>query len=237
MPSSIDIFFIILLIIIISIQLGLNIATKLPNSNCKAEKFIVSDAQDFHNYEKHRDDTIKEPNTFDYEKIDTPLEKDKIDYDDDKDERNFYIGMTYDFKPIQAKKKRDEKDKKLYFSSADFGWEAPRQIVSCANSSISQQFMGGEKSLMPNQIDCTRPNKLTAENYYKVHHKIPVIPLEDQAVRGYNYMDFSNWVEPSKIDYRILSQSTKGLPLSEKYKNIPVGFEYGFHNTPAVRMP
>ena len=125
----------------------------------------------------------------------------------------------------------------MYVTSADFGWEPPRQIVSCANSSISQQFKSGKKSLLPYQIDCTRANKLTAENYYKIHHKIPIIPIEDDLVLGHNYMDFSSWVEPSKLDFRILSQSTKGLPLSEKYKTIPVGSNYGFHNTPAMPMP
>ena len=134
------------------------------------------------------------------------MEKDKVDYDHDKDEKDFYVGMTYDFKPIRASKRKDERNKKLYVSSLDFGWESPRQYVSCANSSIAQQFKTGEKSLMPYQIDCTRPNRITAENYYKTHYKAQVIPIEDERVRGHNYMEYSSWVQPSKIDFRILSQ-------------------------------
>jgi hypothetical protein len=202
------------------------------------EKFIVADANDFHNYDKHKKEALKESNTFDDEKIDNPLEKDKVDYDVDKDDKDFYIGMQYDFKPKKgtAAKKKDKKDKKLYFSNADFGWESPKQTVSCANSSISQQYKTGDKSLKPYQIDCNKPNLLTAENYWKTEHKIPIIPLEDHMVLGANYMDYTNWVEPTKIDFRLLSQTTKGLPENERHKSIPVGFSYGFHNTPAMRM-
>ena len=201
------------------------------------ENFIVSDAQDFHNYKDHRKKTEKEINIFNHEKIDIPLDKDKVDYDKDKDDRDFYTGIQYDFRPRKAKKDNDERKKKAYVSDVDFGWEVPRQVVSCANSSISQQFKTGKKSLMPFQIDCRRPNKLTAENYYKTHYKAQIIPIEDHLVRGHNYLNYTNWVEPTKIDYRILSQSTKGLPNRESAKHIPVGWNYGFHNTPAMTMP
>ena len=227
MITIIDAFFIIILLITINILIN----------QYSVEKFIVADANDFLNYDKHKSRAEKEFNTFDYEKIDIPSNKDKVDYDRDKDDKDFYTGIQYDFKPIQAKKTVDERKRKAYVSDVDFGWEAPRQTVSCANASISQRYKTGVKSLRPFQISCTRPNKLTAENYYRTHYNAQIIPIEDHLVRGSNYLDYSNWVEPSKIDFRILSQTTKGLPESDSVRNIPTGWNYGFHNTPAMRMP
>lgn len=221
----------IFLIIIISISIG------LFYKNSTIDQFTVSDANDFNNYQERKSKILKEKNTFDLERIDTPMDEDKVDYDRDKNDDDYYIGLQYDFRPRKAKREYMERKKKAYVSDVDFGWESPRQVVSCANSSISQQFKTGKKSLMPFQIDCTQPNKLTAENYFKTHYKAQVIPIEDHHVRGYNYLSFSDKIEPSKIDYRILSQSTKGLPNRDVAKNIPVGWNYGFHNTPAMSMP
>ena len=93
---------------------------------------------------------------------------------------------------------------------------------------------------MPNQIGCGHPNKLTAENYYKTHYKIPVIPIEDYKIKGFNYGDYSDYPTPYQVrQMRILSQNTKGLPADQaKNKNIPTGYNYAFHhNTPVLPMP
>lgn len=194
------------------------------------EPFIVADAREL-DYKNFKEEVLKTSNTFDEQTIDQAPDDKKVDYTDD----DFYIGVSYEDR--RRVKPRPE-PKKRYFSAVDFGWEAPKQIVSCANASISQKWKGGEKSLMPYQIQCNRPNKLTAENYYKTHYKAQVIPLEDYVVRGANYMQYSNTVHPTKVDYRILSQTTKGLnPKETKYKNLPTGVNYAFHNTPAMRMP
>jgi hypothetical protein len=213
-----------------------NNISKNKNNNI-TEKFIVADANDFNNYETHRKKVVNKPDTFYDNKINDPLNKNKVDYDKDVDDKDFYIGLKYDFKPTEATKGQDIKDKKIYFSRADFGWHPKKKTMACANASVASEFRGGDKKLMPFQMDCTGPNKLTAENYWKVHNAPIVLPIEDTKVLGYNYDSFTNWVEPEKVDFRILSQTTKGLPLSERYKSIPVGFNYGFHNTPAMSMP
>ena len=122
---------------------------------------------------------------------------------------------------------RVQKDGKSYATDYDFGFEAPPHYVSCANSSIAQKWKTGKKSLLPYQIGCDKPNKLTAENYYKVRNKIPIIPIIDYHIRGSNYMNYINKVSPYKIDHRILSQTTKGLnPIEKDKKIIPKGFNY-----------
>lgn len=119
--------------------------------------------------------------------------------------------------------------------------EAPAQYVSCANASIAEQYKTGEKSLLPYQIACGYPNKLTAENYYKTFYKKHVVPIEDYRVKGYNYQDFNTYPTPYQTrQMRILSPNTKGLPASQtRSKNMPVGYNYAFlnHNLPAMPMP
>lgn len=205
--------------------------------NKNIEHFIVADANDLNLYEENKKKMIEQTkNTLSDEKINNPNKENIVNYNDDKANSGFYIGMQYEFEPLKGKK--GEKMKKIYVTDNDFGWDAPSKGVGCANSSISQQYKTGNKSLLPNQIDCRRPNKLTAENYYKTHYKKQVIPIEDYRVRGYNYQDFTDKVQPGKLDIRILSQSTKGLPREEtKFRNIPVAMNYGFHNTPALPMP
>ncbi len=199
----------------------------------KIERFIVSDAQEIHNYNKLTKATEKLSDNFD--EVDVPADSDEVDYDNTPvDKKDFYMGLSYE----DRRQRQPKKSEKLYIGHADFGWEAPRQVVSCGNSSISQKWKPGEKSLLPYKIQCNKPNKITAENYYKTHYKAMVVPIEDYTVRGWNYQDFSNTVHPGKIDFRILSQATKGInPNDDRYKNIPDGANYAFHNTPAMRMP
>ena len=72
----------------------------------------------------------------------------------------------------------------------------------------------------------------------KTHYQAQIARLEDYAVRGSNYMEFSDYIHPTKSNIRILSQNTKGLPPKDvEYRNIPTGRNYGFHNTPSMRMP
>lgn len=125
-----------------------------------------------------------------------------------------------------------------YITKTDFGWDQQFPVVSCSNSSINERLQTGEKQLLPSRIACNKPNKLTAENYYKTHFMAMPIPLTDYGTKGHNYDAYSQYIHPTKLNHRILSQNTKTLPDSElKVQNIPVGFNYAFHNTPALQMP
>ncbi len=68
---------------------------------------------------------------------------------------------------------------------------------------------------------------------------LPIIKpayLEDPNVRGYNYNEYSDFATPTQ-HIRIISQNTKGLPPNQMiYKNIPTGYNYAFHQTPAMRI-
>ena len=202
----------------------------------KIEPFIVSDAQDIHNYKELRNKTLKQSNTYQKEDIDNPLHQDTVDYDDPKKDKEFAMRIMHD--EILYPDRTITRRPKAYVTDVDFGWEAPKQITSCANSSIGARYGRGKHSLMPNQISCDCANKYTAENYYKTHFKKQVIPIEDKKVRGYNYLDYATSIPPYAIDFRILSQATKGLnPKDDRLRNIPHGFNYAFHNTPAMSMP
>lgn len=125
-----------------------------------------------------------------------------------------------------------------FVTSADFGWSQPTPVVSCANSSIDSKYKLKPKNILPYQISCGMPNKLTAENWYKTHFDGLVANLEEYGLRGSNYDSYSGFTQPSKLAIRILSRNTKGLPEDEtRYRNIPSGFNYAFHNTPAMAMP
>ena len=200
----------------------------------QVEKFIVADAQDMHKYDKLRNQVLKESPTFNQDKIENPSKDDIVDYDKPKIDDDFYYGIING----EPRKLTEKLNKNAYLTSADFGWDAPFQTVSCANSSINDRFKSGPKQLLPSQISCGQPNKLTAENYYKTHYRAQVIPLEDYLVRGANYEEYSDSVHPTKINVRILSLNTKGLPPDQtKYRNLPTGSNFAFHNTPAMRMP
>lgn len=197
---------------------------KDPNLH-NIEPFIVADAHDFANYDQAKALTLKKKNSFPDQEV-SCQKKDNVD--------DFSIQLSYNHEPD----KPTPTDPKAYISAGDFGFEAPRQFLSCANSSIAHKWKTGNKSLLPYKIACNQPNKLTAENYYKTHYKAQIIPLEDYKVRGHNYMDYSNSAGAYSTDKRILSQSTKGLdPKDDILKHIPDGYNYAFHNTPAMRMP
>jgi hypothetical protein len=241
---------------------------KLLINTCKNENFIVADAQDFHNYDKLTAELKKEPNNFDEDTLKNPSDKDIINYDDNikKPEINQNPensnGIIPKHTPIPIleenakkavpiakeidiidsdKKKIDDSKVKIedsYVTSIDFGWNAPFPLVSCANSSISEKYKTGPVKLLPMQIACGFPNKLTAENFYKTQYEATPIKLEDYMVRGANYLEYSSYIHPTNLNVRILSHNTKGLPEEDTiYKNIPSGANYAFHNTPAMRMP
>ena len=202
----------------------------------KTEQFIVADAQDFHNYDKLRAEAVKKEDNFAKSDLDNPPPNKIVDYDQEIDKDKDFSMMVVHGNP---QIKRKEENKKAYVTDVDFGWEAPVQHVACANSSIAEKWRYGDKSLLPFQIGCNQPNKLTAENYYKTHYKAQIIPIEDYNVRGSNYLDYTSFMTPYQVrGYRILSENTKGLPPAEtKIKNIPVAFNYSYHNTPAMSMP
>nr|QBK88772.1 MAG: hypothetical protein LCMiAC01_04540 [Mimivirus LCMiAC01] len=193
--------------------------------NKEKEKFTVADAQDIHNYDNLKKATVKKHNNTDF------IDQEGVRGEDLYDHPKIIYPGKNEFK--------SQHDGITYAMTYDYGLEAPPYYVSCANSSIAQKWRTGKKSLLPNQIACNRPNKLTAENYYKKEYKIPIAPMEDYHIKGHNYSVYINKSNAYATDKRILSQSTKGLPRSEAViRHLPHGYNYVFHhNTPQVGMP
>ncbi len=54
------------------------------------------------------------------------------------------------------------------------------------------------------------------------------VPPRTCIFKGYNYPNYINSVEPTEIDVRILSQTARGLPIDQRYPNIPVASNYVF---------
>lgn len=256
MNNKTDIFFIILFvsITIIIIIFGIikiidnrisNISINIPqakpkvilNVNKTKEGFIVADAQDIHNYDEIKEYTLKEKDNFNEQLLKDPPMSQVVDYDKYKEKDDFYIGLTYN--ADYPKKFRKDKEDKKFITQADFGWEPPINYVGCSNSSIAERYKTGDKQLMPYHVACGHPNKITAENYYKTHYRATSIPIDNHMVKGHNYDIYSFFPTPDQVkDMRILSQNTKGLPLKEtETKNLPIGYNYAFHNTPAMAMP
>ena len=239
--NKIDISIFILLVFVVMTLVFIKLY-KNPNNNIKnkvkeilKENFIVSDAQDLQNYQNLKQQVLDKPDNFNQERIINPPDKDKVEIDNKKQDNNYQIQIVNGEPKSNAGKLQFEKS---FITASDFGWDNPFPLVSCANASIDNRFKSGPKKLLPRDISCGFPNKLTAENYYKTHYQAQVAKLEDSAVRGANYMEYSDYIHPTKSNIRILSQNTKGLPPNEtKYKNIPTGYNYGFHNTPAMRLP
>jgi hypothetical protein len=179
------------------------------------EPFIVSDAQDIHNYDIFREETKKMPDNFNDDTIKDPPANKVVDYSSP-----------------------EPKNKNAYKTDINFGQDNPYPVVSCSNSSIINSLKTGPMQLLPDQIECSKPNKLTAENYYKSLYNPRSIVMDNNMVKGANYMDYTNTVAPEKLNTRILSQNTKGLiPSQTAYRNIPTGSNYAFYNTPAMGMP
>lgn len=256
---------------------------EINNNSDNKESFIVADAQDFHNYDKLRDEVLKVPDNFNKSRIIDPPKSQGVDYEESKQEKdnpNISINEnktevtkeenkclkprdSYDNSicntciPDTCRRKGDKDDNftmmvvhgepkpvpikkhpRNYICASDYGWESPFPTVSCSNSSIDSRFKTGPKQIIPGHIACGSPDCLTAENYYRTHFEAPIARLEDYRVRGWNYMDFSSNPHPTKANIRILSQNTKGLPPKEtQYRNIPSGWNYAFHNTPAMNLP
>lgn len=232
-------------------------------NNKNIEGFIVADAHHINDYKKIRDKIIKEPDYFE-DKIGDKEKREQECYNEckhsdscktekckneslcqQKKNDDYSIQLSYPYDRIINKKtnmhleqQKDKLNKRLYVSSADFGFEYPKQFVSCSNASVSQKWGNCKKRIVPSQLSCDLPNKISGEGYYRTRNKLYRIPLEDYQVRGYNYANYTNWVSPYKIHERILSQATKGLnPEEERFRNLPDGHNYAFHNTPAMRMP
>ncbi len=162
---------------------------------------------------------------------------------------HFTVAMANDINHYQAAvkeaKKEDDSwadkntisDDKKYITADDFGAQNGFQTKSCSNSSINKKFKLGPTKLLPYELSCDAPNKLTAENYYKTHYLAQSVNLEDYAVRGANYMEYTNYAHPVKSNIRILSQNTKGLSPDNAEQNVPTPANYAFHGTPSMRMP
>ena len=200
---------VLILFVLIVLYFTISMFTKPSNHN-KVENFIVSDAQDFHNYPELRQKVLAMSDTFEDEKIMEENEKilEKIE------PQTCLIGTD------------------------------PMVLSKCENESIEKKFESGPNKLQPFPITC-RNNIINddsiltnPEDYYGKFYRTPIIPLEDSIVRGANYEEYSDSVNPNQMmNLRILSQNTKGLPKKEMlYRNIPVGNNYAFPNTPAMRM-
>lgn len=232
--NKLDLF--IFIILIIMCNFWIYIYTQHEINKIKTEKFTVADAQDINNYKDNNEKLLNISNSFESDQLQQPSIKKTVDNDRnlEKDD-DFSIQVKYGDPSIKQNIRNDKK----YVTDIDFGWSPPKQYVSCANSSIAQRYKTGKKYLLPFQVSCEKPNKLTAENYYKTHYKGQIIPIEDYMVKGYNYLEYTNTVNPYQLrDLKILSQNTKGLPPEQtKYQNIPSGWNYAFHNTPAMPLP
>jgi hypothetical protein len=206
----------------------------LDNISNTKENFIVSDAQDFHNYDKLRANIKKEDDNFNKDRLLNPPTENKVEYDKELDKSKYNITVIHG----EPKYVPSKKNLKSYITASDFGWDAPFPTVSCSNSSIDDRYKSGPKKLLANQVGCGYPNNLTAENYYRTHYMAQAVKIDDYPVRGWNYNTYSDFTHPTKLNIRILSQNTKGLPPEQtKYRNIPTGYNYGFHNSPAQPMP
>lgn len=190
------------------------------------EKFIVSDAQDIHNYNEIKEKLLKESDKFEDEKELVGPEPEKP-----------YEKMPIKIIDSNKNNINEEKDYNSYISAIDPGWDSKYPLVKCGNSSIQKRYTTGKEKLKPFSVSCSYPEEVNNYTFFNKFYNAPQIPLEDYTVRGANYNDYSDSVYPTKLNVRILSHNTKGLPLKDtKYKNIPVGSNYAFQNTPAMRI-
>jgi hypothetical protein len=224
-------FLILILTIVAFILLGLIKKSKVENINVKMkdllkkENFIVSDAQDFHNYEFLKDMVEHKKDNFNKDSLDSPAKDDVVNYDVENN--------STDLIKIDQKK-----DKNGYICVNNLGWDADFPYVACSNSSIDDKFRTGETKVKPYKVSCGFPNGVTSQNFYKYSYKAQPAYLEDYAIRGANYANYTDYVHPAKSDVWILSQNTKGLPPDQtKYRNIPTGQNYAFYGSPAMRLP
>lgn len=136
--------------------------------------------------------------------------------------------------PVQEEAVTGNKDPYSYKSRIDFGTTSPRIPVSCSNSSINERYLYNPHQLLASSVPCSFDNYQTAENYYKMIRGINMYKV-DGSVKGHNYADYSDYVDPLNMNPRILAQNTKGLPPYENaYKNLPAGIGYAFENSPAL---
>ncbi|MBA42562.1 MAG: hypothetical protein CMF62_00950 [Magnetococcales bacterium] len=120
-----------------------------------------------------------------------------------------------------------------YIDAGDFGYQLPRVMKACQNSSISQKFISGKNKIKPFQTACNQRNGLTAENYYKTHFETPRLWLEDYKTLGYNYSDYDKSANPYNTKYKILPVGKKAYK-PEKNRYIPQAKNYVFGNSPAL---
>lgn len=216
---SVIVTFVIIIIITIYLSVKNNNNNKLDQKikQILTEPFIADDAKDINLYDDFRKYVYKKTDNFDDENVKNPSQEQVVDY-------NYPDAKT---------------NTKAYVTDVDFGTDAAYPSISCSNASINHAMKSGPMQLIPSQISCDSPNKLTAENYYQTKFNARSIPMENEyIVKGANYQEYSDFVNPNKSNIRILSQNTKGLPLKDtQIKNIPNGQNYAFYNTPAMPMP
>jgi hypothetical protein len=239
--NKFDLISIIIIIFSISVLFLLKFKKIINNNNIDSqinqilkdnkESFIVADANEFRIYDQLKNNTKNNDDNFDKDAFKNPNPNMTLNYDKKEPSSNIMVVNG------EPEKINETKNEKSFVTSNEFGWDAPFPIVGCSNSSVDNRYKSGPHRLLPYEISCGYSNKITAENFYKTHFMARPAKLEDYIVRGSNYMEYSNYIHPTKSNIRILSQNTKGLPPENtKYRNIPSGTNYAFHNTPAMRM-
>ena len=85
--------------------------SEILNKEDENESFTVSDAQDFHNYDKLRDQVLEMPNNFNKSRIINPPKSQGVDYEDNKetkDNPNIKINTLVDKEKLEEKKNSEE---------------------------------------------------------------------------------------------------------------------------------
>lgn len=108
------------------------------------------------------------------------------------------------------------------------------KAIKCQNHSIANKWKSNKTSLTANRRFC-QTEDIIPRLYYKKYFQPQIAQLDDPIMQGYNYMDFSDNVSPvNSAKLRLISPTTGGLPKKDnQYKNIPIGSNYAFNNSPA----
>lgn len=104
----------------------------------------------------------------------------------------------------------------------------PREFKSCNNVSINNKFRSGRKFPPYNKIACDCGKDRSRGNYYNKYVP-PIASLEDYRTYGSNYFTYSGAVAPYNIGIKIMPSESKA-----KKQHIPRGMNYAFANSPST---
>lgn len=259
----IDIFFFVLFITTIAIFMGLsivsvidkkinNVSINIPsvilnvdtdtNDNIKIsqnknniEEFIVTDTNDIHNYDNLKVTTLAMSDNFNMENLNNPDNKNSTD-----DLAKQVVHHTSSQKIIKPTLVIDKSVQGIPHDTKSINTTTLviDKSVPCGTSMniYDNDLSNTYKNIKMLQSYNSTSDKINDHTYKTIHFLGQEIPIDDTTTKGYNYWQYSDDVNPNAIRYqRILSQNTKGLPPEDtRYKNIPVGWNYAFHNSPAI---